>query len=135
MDHMDRLDQASNGAAFPGPSTLPSPGPPGPAPAWIDDRTWCSRIGAAGPVVARRMVLREWVEAAGGWSDAGAIYLLTSLPNCLALATLKAHARCLGLPVTDDAEVGRLLAAGQRAANPDLATDPAELMLQPGGQS
>jgi hypothetical protein len=34
-----------------------------------------------------------------------------------------------------DQEVERLLASGQRAANPDLASDPAELMLQPGGQS
>jgi hypothetical protein len=34
-----------------------------------------------------------------------------------------------------DHEAERLLASGQRAGNPDLASDPAELMLQPGGQS
>ena len=67
------------------------------APAWTDDREWCRRIGAAGLLDARRVVLREWVDAAGGWSDAAAVHLPDSLPNGLALATLKAHARALGL--------------------------------------
>lgn len=138
LDHLDHSDQASNGAAFSGPSACPPPGPHGPLPLWSDDRGWCARIGAAGPVAARRDVLREWVAAAGGWSDADAVHLPTFLRRGLALATLKAHARSLGLVVRDDAdsgEVKRLLAAGQRAANPNLASDPAELMLQPGGQS
>ena len=42
----------------------------------------------------------EWVEAAGGWSDDAAVHLPDSLPNGLALATLKAHARALGLAGT-----------------------------------
>ena len=54
-------------------------------------------IGAAGLLDARRVVLREWVDAAGGWSDAAAVHLPDGLPNGLALATLKAHARALGL--------------------------------------
>ena len=63
----------------------------------FDDREWCLRLGAAGLKEARLVVLREWVEAAGGWSDAAAVHLPDSLPNGLALATLKAHARALGL--------------------------------------
>jgi hypothetical protein len=80
---------------------------------------------------ARRAVLREWVDAVGGWSDAGAVHLPASLPRGLALATLKMHARSLGLAARCcDGEAARLLAAGQRAANPDLATDPGETMLR-----
>ena len=55
------------------------------------------------------MVLREWVEAAGGWSDAAAVHLPDRLRNGLALATLKAHARALGLDVRDDPDVPELL--------------------------
>ena len=47
-------------------------------------------------------MLREWVETAGGWSDAAAVYLPVSLPPCLALATLKAHARALRLEVREE---------------------------------
>lgn len=64
-----------------------------PAP-WSDLDRWCARIGAAGDLHARRVVLRAWVETAGGWSDPGAVYLPASLPRRLALATLKAHAPC-----------------------------------------
>ena len=76
--------------------------------------------------------LREWVEAAGGWYDAAAVYLPDGLPASLALATLKAHARALGIGIRgdDDArEVERLLAAGRRAVeSPDALADPAEAM-------
>jgi len=48
------------------------------------------------------VVLREWVAAAGGWSDAAAVYLPSCLPAGLALATLKAHARALRLDVRED---------------------------------
>ena len=71
-------------------------------PPWTDDRAWCARIGAAGVVDNRRVVLREWVEAAGGWYDTAAVYIPDALPNGLALATLKAHARALGLNVRSD---------------------------------
>ena len=64
--------------------------------AWTDDRAWCARLGAAGAVERRRVVLREWVEAAGGWHDAAAVHLPDRLPNGLARAMLKAHARCSG---------------------------------------
>ena len=47
-------------------------------------------------------MLREWVGAASGRNDAAAIYLPVSMPNGLALATLKAHARALKLDVRDD---------------------------------
>ena len=71
---------------------------------------------------------------AAGWS-------FCSLPTDAASAPI---ARCSGCRFTAPlsarrlcgaCEVKRLLAAGQRAANPNLASDPAELMLQPGGQS
>ncbi|MGD9511242.1 MAG: hypothetical protein AB7X49_22120 [Geminicoccaceae bacterium] len=98
------------------------------APPWTDDRAWCARIGSVGLAATRRAVLREWVEAAGGRHDAAAVNLPAALPRGVALATLKAHARGLGLAARDDAmgacEVKRLLAAGQRATNPDLANDP-----------
>jgi hypothetical protein len=97
---MDHLDQASNGMPSPGPSTHIRSGPPGPS--WLDLLGWCSRLGAAGDIHARRAVLREWVAAAGGWSDAAAIHLPATLPNRLALATLKAHARALRLDVRVD---------------------------------
>ena len=58
---------------------------------------WCRRL-----LDARRVVLHEWVEAAGGWYDAAAVYIPAALPNGLALATLKAHARALGLNVRSD---------------------------------
>jgi hypothetical protein len=48
------------------------------------------------------LVLRDWVAAAGGWHDAGAIHLPTVLPAGLALATLKAHARALRFDVRAD---------------------------------
>ena len=80
------------------------------AAAWTDDRAWCARLGAAGAVERRRVVLREWVEAAGGWHDAAAVHLPDRLRNGLALATLKAHARALGLDVRDDPDDPELLA-------------------------
>lgn len=73
-----------------------------PPPDWTDDPEWCRRVGAAGARANRIPVLRAWVAAAGGWSDAGAIHLPATLPNKLALATLKAHARALGLDVRTD---------------------------------
>ena len=80
------------------------------APSWVDDRAWCARLGAAGAVERRRVVLREWVEAAGGWHDAAAVHLPDRLRNGLALTTLKAHARALGLDVRDDPDDPELLA-------------------------
>ena len=80
------------------------------AAAWTDDRAWCARLGAAGAVERRRVVLREWVEAAGGWHDAAAVHLPDSLPNGLALATLKAHARLLRLDVLGDPDDLALMA-------------------------
>jgi hypothetical protein len=79
-------------------------------------------------------VLREWVEAAGGWSDAAAVYLPSCLPAGLALARLKAHARALGIGIhgdNDAREVERLLAAGRRAVeSPDALADTAEATLK-----
>ena len=72
------------------------------APSWTGLVAWCARLGAAGVVANRRVVLREWVEAAGGRHDAAAVYIPDALPNGLALATLKAHARALGLNVRSD---------------------------------
>ena len=43
------------------------------------------------------MVVREWVEAAGGRSDDADVLLPDTLPSGMALANLKAHARALGL--------------------------------------
>ena len=68
---------------------------------WTDLDAWCARLGTAGDIHARRIVLREWVDAAGGWHDAAAIHLPATLPAGLALATLKAHARGLRLDVRD----------------------------------
>ena len=73
-------------------------------PPWRDLDAWCARLGAAGVLANRRVVLREWVEAAGGWHDAAAVFLPVSLSNGLALATLKAHARALRLEVHEDPE-------------------------------
>ena len=42
------------------------------------------------------------IQAAGGWHDAAAVHLPAALPGNLALATLKAHARALGLVVLDN---------------------------------
>lgn len=47
-------------------------------------------------------------------------------PTCVAFADgTGAHLGCY-----EEAEVARLLAAAQRAANPDLAADPGEIMLR-----
>ncbi|MFO1075876.1 MAG: hypothetical protein U1E17_24860 [Geminicoccaceae bacterium] len=63
------------------------------------------------------------------------VYLDTVLPD----PDTAPIARCSGCRFTAPlnprrlcgaCEVERLLAAGQRAANPDLATDPAEIMLR-----
>lgn len=78
------------------PPAVPEP------PAWTDDLAWCARLGAAGDLHSRRIVLREWVDAAGGWHDAAAVYLPVALPAGLALATLKAHARGLRLDIRPD---------------------------------
>lgn len=79
-------------------------------PPWTDDRAWCRRINDAGLKSARREVLFAWVAAAGGWSDAAAVYLPVSLPRCLALADLRTHARCLGLAVVEDLDGPELMA-------------------------
>jgi hypothetical protein len=63
---------------------------------------WCARLGALATVAERRVALRRWAEAAGGWADAAAVNLPAALPRNLASATLKAHARALGLAVRDD---------------------------------
>ena len=65
------------------------------------------------------MVLREWVDAAGGWSDAAAVHLPASLPNRLALKTIEAHARALGLDVRDDHDDPALMAWLRSANNPN----------------
>ena len=69
---------------------------------WTDDLAWCARIGALPTVGKRRVVLREWVEAAGGWSDAAAVHLPSALPAGLALAWIRTHARALRLDVHED---------------------------------
>ena len=61
-----------------------------------------AHVECAPTSITRRVVLHEWVEAAGGRHDAVAIYIPAALPNGLALATLKAHARALGLNVRSD---------------------------------
>ncbi len=71
-------------------------------PSWTDLDSWCRRLGTAGLLEHRRVVLRDWIEAAGGWSDAAAVYLPSCLPNGLALATLRAHARALRREVRED---------------------------------
>jgi hypothetical protein len=103
LDCLDCLDCASNGAAFPSPDGADAPGLSGlPAVPWTDDREWCRRLGAAGGIENRRVVLREWVEAAGGWHDAGAVYLSAALPAGMALADLKTHAWMLRFDVRED---------------------------------
>jgi hypothetical protein len=103
LDHLDHLDRASNGAGSSGPGIVPSPGPHGPnGHSWTNLDAWCARLGALPTAAERRVVLCEWVAAAGGWSDAVAVHLPTRLPRCLALATLKAHARALRLDVRED---------------------------------
>jgi hypothetical protein len=108
VDQVDQVDQASNGAGFSRSGQRPSAltGLTN----WSDFDAWCARIGAAGEVQNRRAVLREWVDAAGGWSDAAAVYIPDCLPNCLALATLKAHARALQLEVRGDPDSPALMA-------------------------
>ena len=91
--------QASSAAAFLGQDAA---SPPCPSCPWTDLDAWCARLGAAGGLHARRAVLREWVAAAGGWSDAAAIHVPASLPKGLAAATLRAHGRALRLDVRED---------------------------------
>lgn len=133
LDHLDHLDQASNGAAFDWSNHVTPGGPPGP-PTWFGLDAWCARIGGAGQVSARRAVLRAWVAAAGGCCDAKAVYLPIENSNSLALATLRAHAQALGMHVEDhapDAQVRRLLGAAERAvASPDALADEAELTVR-----
>src|SRR4051812_38428924 len=69
---------------------------------WTDDLAWCARIGALPTVGERRVVLREWGDAAGGWSDAAAVHLPSALPAGLALAWIRTHARALRLDVHED---------------------------------
>ena len=99
-DQTDQPDQASNGAGFS--RSGHSPSAQTTLTNWADLDAWCARIGAAGVVDNRRVVLREWTGAAGGWSDAAAVHLPVGLPSGLALTTLKAHARSLGLVVHED---------------------------------
>jgi hypothetical protein len=88
---------------LPGPSNSPPPGLLGPpAPPWTDDRAWTARLGYPSAVEERRVVLRDWAAAAGGWADAAAVYLPATLPAGLALARLKAHARALRMDVRED---------------------------------
>src|SRR4051794_39542364 len=56
------------------------------APSWHDHDEWCRRLGALTTVTERHVVLREWADAAGGWSDAAAIHLPSCLPAGLALS-------------------------------------------------
>ena len=105
------LDQASNGAGFAGPGTHVPPGPHGPARhPWTDLDAWCRCLGPLPTVAERRVVLREWVAAAGGWSDAAAIHLPVALPKGLAIARLKAHARALGMQILEDEDDPELMA-------------------------
>jgi hypothetical protein len=103
QDHLDHPDQASNGAAFARSTRIPSGGPPGPAALpWADLDAWRTNFRSLTTVEERRVALREWVAAAGGWSDAAAVSLPSCLPAGLALATLKAEARGLRLDVRED---------------------------------
>ena len=101
MDSLDSMDRANAGAAF-GRSKLPTSGGQLGQPPWTDLDAWCARLGAAGGIHARRNVLREWVDAAGGWSDAAAVHVPATLPRGLAQSTMKAHAQALRLDVRDD---------------------------------
>ena len=84
---------------------------------------WCAKLGAAGPLDDRRLVLRAWVDAAGGWHDAAAVSLPVALPIGLALATLKAHARALRLEVRDDPDDPALM-RWLRGAPTDMEASP-----------
>ena len=78
-------------------------------PSWLDLDDWCRLLGEQRSIAARRTVLFDWIDAAGGRSDATSVHLPACLPRKLALATLKAHARALGLAVhevADKAETG-----------------------------
>ena len=84
-------------------SGLSTPSSDATPPPWTDLDAWCAKLGAAGPLDDRRLVLREWVDAAGGWRMPLLCHLPIILPpNGLALATLKAHARALRLEVRED---------------------------------
>ena len=95
-------ERAARGESREVSEVTPAPAIPSPAPPWADLDTWCARLGSAGGLHARRAVLRAWVDAAGGWSDAAAIHVPASLPPGLPLATMKAHARALRLDVRED---------------------------------
>lgn len=101
-------------------------------PLWDDDWHWCRCLGAAGIKPARLIVLAEWLRAAGCWASTDTAFIRADLRRGLARATLETHCRMLGLTVevVDDPHVERILAAGRRAANPDLAADPGEAMLR-----
>lgn len=69
---------------------------------WLELDDWCRLLASQGDVAARRAVVRDWVTAAGGHIDSQSVHLPSELPPNLALATLKAHARALGLSVHND---------------------------------
>ena len=76
-------------------------------------------------------MLREWVEAAGGWSDAAAVYLPSCLPAGLALARLKAHARALRIDVREDHDDPEHLRWLRGEALADAAHPPRSRALTP----
>src|SRR4051794_39753651 len=97
--HLVHPVPASNGAGLLGQGIAPPLCPPCP---WTDIDSWCARLGALPTVAERRVVLREWVDAAGGWSDAAAVHLPVCLPAGLAQTWLKTLVRSLRLDVRED---------------------------------
>src|SRR3954462_1318387 len=66
LDHLDHLDQASNGAAFSGPSDISEAGPPGPSPVpWPDLDALRQAYGGAQGGGAKRAMVATWAAAAG----------------------------------------------------------------------
>jgi hypothetical protein len=71
-------------------------------PAWTDDRAWSPRFLAAKGLPERRLVLAEWVAAAGGRvrDEGGALAAeLPELPNGLARAELLRRCAELGVGI------------------------------------
>ena len=101
LDHLDHLDQASNGAGLPR-STCADPSRTTwtSAPPWDDDQAWCRLLGDEPTVAGRRDIVYAWVEQAGGSADMATVHL-PSLPIGLPLARLKAHARAVHLDIRE----------------------------------
>ena len=91
-----KAQQASNGAVA---SRSADPTAPATPPAWTDGRAWLAQLDAAGDFGKQRLVLRRWVDAAGGRNDGVAIHLPATLPNNGALKGIKYYAGALGLDV------------------------------------